>query len=175
MNENRRHQTKRVVIAVGKLNWVCAGLVLGATAIILPAQTLTTLHSFDVTDGANPEGSLIQATDGNLYGTTPDGGSNGYGTIFKISPGGALTTLHSFCSDSGCTDGGAGLAGLVQATNGTFYGTTYNFGADGSSSYGTIFKFTSGGKLTTLNSFSGGGKGWHRVFDSFPGHQLSCL
>jgi uncharacterized repeat protein (TIGR03803 family) len=106
------------------------------TAIPLPAQTPTsaqtfiTLHSFDYTDGANPFGALVQATDGDFYGTPYYGGTNGYGTIFKISPSGTLTTLYSFCSQSGCTDGEYTWAGLVQGRDGNFYGTTQSCGAN---------------------------------------------
>jgi uncharacterized repeat protein (TIGR03803 family) len=87
---------------------------------------------------------------GSLYGTTYIGGSNGYGTVFKVSPSGAFTTLYSFCSEGGCGDGKNPLAGLVQGTDGNFYGTT-EFG--GASNAGTVFKITSNGVLTTLHSF----------------------
>ena len=100
----------------------------------------------------NPIAGLLQATDGNLYGTT--GGtcsSNGCGTIFKITPSGTLTTLYTFCSQSGCPDGDDPTAGLVQAADGALYGTTNRGGANGN--YGTIFKITSSGALTTLYSF----------------------
>src|ERR1035441_1045842 len=94
---------KRTIYVLSKLNWgtrACAVLVLCATtAIALPAQTPTTLFSFDGTDGAVPQAGLVQAANGDLYGTTVAGGANGYGTVFKITPGGTLTTLHSFCSD----------------------------------------------------------------------------
>src|SRR5271163_2398480 len=124
-------------------------------ALSLSAQTFTTLHSFDNTDGAFILAGLIQATDGNFYGTAYEGGANcapdGCGTIFKITPGGTLTTLHSFCSQSNCTDGEYPEAGLIQATNGNFYGTTYAGG--GANSRGTVFKITSSGTLTTLYSF----------------------
>jgi uncharacterized repeat protein (TIGR03803 family) len=80
------------------------------------AQTFTTLFSFDYTNGENPYAGLVQATDGNLYGTTHYGGTNGQSDVFKISTGGALTTLYSFCSQSNCTDGSNPYAGLVQAT-----------------------------------------------------------
>src|SRR2546422_11221230 len=91
---------------------------------------LTTLHSFDGTDGASPIGGLVQATDGNFYGTTLQGGDTscsppyGCGTVFKITPGGTLTTLHSFH----LTDGADPWGGLVQATDGSFYGTTVSGG-----------------------------------------------
>ena len=81
---------------------------------------LTTLHFFAVSDGANPYAGLIQATDGNFYGTTGGGGANGYGTVFKMDASGNLTTLHSFTG----SDGAYPYAGLIQATDGNFYGTT---------------------------------------------------
>jgi uncharacterized repeat protein (TIGR03803 family) len=75
-------------------------------AIGSPAQTFKSLVSFDGTDGANPaNASLVQGIDGNFYGTTESGGANGFGTVFKITPGGTLTTLYSFCAQTGCTDG----------------------------------------------------------------------
>jgi uncharacterized repeat protein (TIGR02543 family) len=123
---------------------------------ITPTGTLTTLYSFcaqsGCTDGEYPVAGLVQGTDGNFYGTTPEGGANGGGTVFKITPTGTLTTLYSFCAQSGCTDGEDPVAGLVQATDGNFYGTTYEGGTDG---FGTIFKITPTGTLTTLYSFSG--------------------
>src|ERR1022692_2247571 len=152
---------KPIVNVLSKLNWgtrACAVLVLcTTTAIALPAQvvTLTTLHRFcsqsGCTDGAYSYAVLVQATNGNLYGTTAQGGTNGSGTVFKITPGGTLTTLHSFCSDyPSCTDGAEPFAGLVQAANGDLYGTTYSGGANG---YGAVFKITPSGTLTTLYSF----------------------
>jgi uncharacterized repeat protein (TIGR03803 family) len=112
---------------------------------------LTTLHRFEGTDGATPSDGLIQATDGNLYGTTEQGGTStacsfGCGTVFKITPAGVLTTLHSFDS----TDGALPWAGLVQGTDGIFYGTTSSGGANDD---GTIFKITPAGVLTTLHNF----------------------
>src|ERR1035437_89259 len=98
---------------------------------------------------------VAQATNGDFYGTTQQGGANcvpdGCGTVFKITPGGMLTTLYSFCAQIGCTDGSIPYAGLIQATNGDLYGTTADGGANGN--YGTIFKITPGGALTTLYSF----------------------
>ncbi|MFY9741802.1 MAG: choice-of-anchor tandem repeat GloVer-containing protein [Candidatus Sulfotelmatobacter sp.] len=124
-----------------------------ATAIASPAQnTFATLADFDSTNGANPEFpmSLVQGTDGNFYGTTELGGAIGsYGTVFKLSP--SLTTLYSFCAQTDCTDGDYPLGGLVQGTDGNFYGTTQQGGANGA--YGTVFQITTGGTLTTLYSF----------------------
>jgi uncharacterized repeat protein (TIGR03803 family) len=112
------------------------------------------LHSFDSTDGSVPACGLLQASDGNLYGTTYGGGSNnscpnGCGTVFKITLAGALTTLHNF----DWTDGSNPIAALIQATDKNFYGTTYGGGTAGG--WGTVFKITPAGKVTTLHSFAG--------------------
>src|ERR1019366_6210810 len=80
-----------------------------------------------------------QASDGNLYGTTSSS------TVFKITLGGTLTTLHSF------TFGAGPDAGLIQASDGSLYGTT--LGQVGTGDYGTVFRITTGGTLTTLYSF----------------------
>jgi len=139
----------------------CSLLIVGGLLLAVPAgaQTFNTLASFNGTDGSSPDHlSLVQATDGNLYGTTQTGGTNGQGTVFKITTGGTLSTLYSFCSLPSCTDGASPDAGLIQATDGNFYGTTVNGGAY---TYGTVFKITTGGTLTTLHSFcaqvNGGG------------------
>lgn len=110
-----------------------------------PAQTVTTVVTFNGGNGAGPTGGLIQATDGDFYGTTGGGGS-GYGTIYRLTPAGALTTIYTFNK----TDGALPDAGLIQAADGNFYGTTTEGGAPGS--YGTVFKVTPGGILTTLYS-----------------------
>jgi uncharacterized repeat protein (TIGR03803 family) len=122
-----------------------------ATAMTCPAQTFTTLANFNKTDGWAPYlGSLVQGTDGNLYGTTEYGGTKNSGTIFRVAPNGTLTTVYSFCSQPGCADGGGPYAGLVLGTDGDLYGTTTQSGPNGA---GTIFKLTSGGVLTTLYGF----------------------
>jgi len=128
---------------------------------ISPNGTLTTLHSFDNTDGSFPT-ALVQASDGNFYGTTKEGGINsclyggtnyGCGTLFKITPGGMLTTLYNFCTQSRCADGQE-PGGLVQGTDGNLYGTTSAGGnAACGGGCGTIFKITKTGTLTTLHSF----------------------
>ena len=144
---------KRLVNALGKLSWgttACAVFVVcAATAITLPAQ-VTTLFTFDGTHGASPYAGLVQATDGDLYGTTWGGGAKNAGTVFKITPAGILTTLYSFCSQTNCTDGAEPEAGLFQAANGDLYGTTF-YG--GSHNHGTVFRITPTGTLTTLYSF----------------------
>jgi uncharacterized repeat protein (TIGR03803 family) len=122
----------------------------GSVFKITPQGKFTRLHSFDGNDGANPLAPLVQASDGNFYGTTAAGGANNAGTIFKLSTAGVLTTLYSFCSETGCIDGLGTSAGLVQATDGNFYGTTELGGAN---NLGTIFQITPQGALLTLHSF----------------------
>ena len=129
-----------------------------ATTIASPAQTFTSLANFNQTDGGNASfGPLVQGPNGNLYGTTQFGGTSNYcgqsygcGVVFEVSPAGKLTALYSFCSQTGCTDGGNPHAGLLLASNGNFYGTT---SIGGINNRGTIFQITPAGKLITLHSF----------------------
>lgn len=100
-------------------------------------------------DGTNPNGGVTLASNGSLYGTTVSGGT-GSGTVFKATTGGTLTTLHDSCSLANCSDGSQPQAGLIQASDGNFYGTTY---AGGKNSRGTVFKITASGTLTTLYPF----------------------
>jgi uncharacterized repeat protein (TIGR03803 family) len=113
----------------------------GTVFKMTPSGALTTLHVFDGADGGYPSGSLVQGTDGNLYGTTQVGGANNAGTVFQITPAGTLTTLYSFCAQANCVDGTLPVGGLMQATNGTFYGTTQRGGLDAG---GTIFSLSVG-------------------------------
>lgn len=136
----------------------------GTVFRITSAGTLTTLYNFcaqaGCTDGSGAFAALVQGTDGNFYGTTYSGGnseacrppayaSGGCGTVFKITPGGTLTTLHTFCTQMSCADGSFPL-GLIQGTDGDFYGTTQ---VGGIQKYGAVFKITANGTLTTLYSF----------------------
>ena len=109
---------------------------------------LTWLYSFNSTNGNGTYlyAGVVQAGDGNLYGSTYSGGSSGYGTLFKVTTGGTLTLLDAFDS----THGANSTAGLIQGNDGDLYGTTY---AGGSSNLGTVFKITTSGSLTTLYSF----------------------
>jgi uncharacterized repeat protein (TIGR03803 family) len=119
---------------------------------IVPNGKLTTLYSFcsqpDCADGEFPDAGLVQATDGNLYGTTEAGGGlHDVGTIFQITPARQLTTLYTFCSQTECTDGAYPQAGLVQATDGSLYGTAGSGGdTDCNSPYGcgTAFSLSMG-------------------------------
>jgi uncharacterized repeat protein (TIGR03803 family) len=111
---------------------------------------LTSLYSFgSANSGYFPQTGLVQGSDGYLYGTTADGGSNNDGTVYKISTTGTLTTLHSFTYGN---DGGTPWAGLVQGSDGYFYGTTVGGGTNDN---GTVFKISTNGVLTSLYSFTG--------------------
>ena len=126
-----------------------------ATVVVASAQTFTSLYSFAGPDGANPYANLAQGADGNFYGTTEVGGANcttneACGTVFAITPTGALSTLYSFCQQANCADGAASRAALMQTMNGDFYGTTEANGAHGQ---GVILEITPVGTLTTLYSF----------------------
>jgi uncharacterized repeat protein (TIGR03803 family) len=121
---------------------------------ITKSGTYTVLHSFSAqsgltnSDGAHPLAALIQAGDGNLYGTCCYGGNEGDGTVFKVTPGGGFTTLYSF---TGGPDGANPQAALVQASDGNLYGVCARGGGFNT---GTIFRITLGGVFTLLHTFS---------------------
>jgi uncharacterized repeat protein (TIGR03803 family) len=131
----------------------------GSIFKLTPQGKFTTLYSFctantgNCADGAGPIG-LIQGSDGNLYGMTSVAGSFGGGTIFEITPKGALTTLYSFCSQAQCMDGN-GPQSLMQDTNGMLYGTT---AAGGAHDHGTAFSLSVG-----LKPFVQANPGWGKV------------
>ncbi len=126
---------------------------------ITPGGQFTLLYSFCAVnkcpDGAIPQGLLVQARDGSLYGTTDGGGANKSGIAFKVTPKGKFTTLHSFCTGT-CQDGAIPYAGLIQATDGNFYGTT---NLEGPGGFGTVYKMTPSGVVTSLWGFDGGSDG----------------
>jgi uncharacterized repeat protein (TIGR03803 family) len=140
---------KPILLAAGL--WAVESL----SASAQPQVTFTTLVSFKGTNGSVPQDGLMESSDGNFYGTTYGGGTGGGGTVFKMAPGGALTTLYDF--SPGSTNGCYPNAGLVQGPDGCLYGTTQE-GGDVSevntNGYGTIFKTTTNGELTTVYSFS---------------------
>jgi uncharacterized repeat protein (TIGR03803 family) len=132
-----------------------AGYGYGTAFEITPTGVLTTLHNFCAQTGC-PDGSepynLIQATDGNFYGTALFGGSYGKGALFQIGSTGKFTELYSFCATAGCPDGALPV-GLVQASNYSLYGSTQT---GGTSNGGTLFSLSPAGKFTTLHSFAHG-------------------
>ena len=129
------------------------GTTLGTAFTITPSGDLTTIYHFcslaDCADGNAAYAALIQGADGNFYGTTAYGGAKGScGTVFKLTPGGVLTTLQKFRLIDGCNP----FFPLVQAPDGNFYGGT---SSGGSHNYGTIFRLTPAGLFTLLYSFDG--------------------
>jgi uncharacterized repeat protein (TIGR03803 family) len=124
----------------------------GSAFKIDPTGNLTTLHSFSgsPSDGAIPLAGLVQGSDGNFYGTTSSGGMFFQGTLFRMTPAGAVTVLHSFNGFLG--EGAIPVAGLVQGSDGNFYGTTE---LGGTHFRGSVFKIDPTGNLTTLHSFGG--------------------
>lgn len=126
----------------------------GTVFEITPSGNLTTLYSFcalsNCADGETPWAGVVEANDGNFYGTTYAGGTYGYGTVFKITPQGTLSTLYSFCAQVGCPDGQNPSAPLLQASNGRFYGMTSQGGANNG---GTIFAISPAGEFSTIYIF----------------------
>src|SRR5262249_37604321 len=123
--------------------------VLDNVAIVAaPTPPLTTLFDFSGFDGASPDNGVTLGPDGNYYGTASYGGTYGYGTLFRITPNGNLTTAASFgFGSSGSYPRGA----LILASDNNLYGVTSSGGQNGS---GTIYKFNTNGSLTTLLSFN---------------------
>ncbi|MGO8696665.1 MAG: beta strand repeat-containing protein [Limisphaerales bacterium] len=112
------------------------------------------LYSFtNGADGASPQSGLVQGSDGDFYGTAYSGGSNGVGTVFKLSSSGLFSILYSFTGDN---DGSFPEAALIQASDGCFYGTASQGGSNG---FGTVFKISAGGEFTCIYSFTGGEDG----------------
>ena len=160
-----------------------------AATLASRAQTLTTVVSFDNSNGGAPW-AVVQGVDGKLYGTAWSGGTNGLGTVFVINTTGTLTTLHNFASADGW-----GPTELVLGANRSFYGlATFGSGATG----GSLFTVTSKGRFTLLDTFSGlgasdnslllstngnfygttilgGSNGWGSVFKMTPTGTFSTL
>ena len=128
------------------------GLTHGIVFEIPSGGSETVLHSFadNSSDGGYPTAGLVRATDGNYYGTTNNGGSANSGTVFKITPSGVETLLYTF---SGGSDGGNPQNGLIQGSDGNFYGTATAGGAHGD---GAVFEVTPTGTETVVYSFAGG-------------------
>ncbi len=116
-----------------------------------PAGGLTTIYNFTASTGSGPAASLIRGTDGLLYGTASAGGTNGFGMVFSISLTGQFTSLVNFTGTAGAAKGSI-PAGLVQHSDGNFYGLTQ---AGGTGGFGTVFKLTSAGLFSTLLEFTG--------------------
>ena len=139
--------------------WLAASTTLAATSS-LAGEPFKLMHAFaGAPAGSRPYAALVAAPDGSLYGTTGEGGTSthcldrGCGTIFRTKPNGATTILHSF---DNVTDGSAPLAGLLLASDGNFYGTTY---IGGPLVGGTLFSISPKGKFKLLHTFQRAGAG----------------
>ncbi len=131
----------------------CAASLTGTCGTVFkvnPAGVETVLYAFTGVngDGASPEAGLVMDSAGNLYGTTFAGGSSGAGVVFKLSPTGTMSILHSF---TGSPDGRNPLAGLVMDAAGNLFGTTFG---GGTQDFGSVFKIDTAGNETILHSFS---------------------
>jgi len=119
----------------------------GTVFKMTPKGKITILHKFTGPDGEDPIGQLIQASDGNFYGTTKVGGSGAQGVVYKTTPAGVFTVLHNFANNG---QGMSPVAGLVQATDGNFYGMAFTNPGVGP---GLIYKITSNGTYTIVYEF----------------------
>ncbi len=154
-----------------------AGLfILLVTAVAAQAQTLTVLYNFGNGDvGSEPDSGLIMDQAGRLYGTASEGGTQGYGTVYRLSRAGSGWTVTPLYSFQGGTDGANPVASVAFGPNGTLYGTTSEGGNGSNGGYGTVFNLRPPAAVckavlcpwteTVLYRFSGGSDGW---FGEFP-------
>ena len=127
-------------------------------AVPLYGQGFSVMYKFgrQTNDPTLPNGNVVQGRDGALYATSYSGGAQDAGTVFKITPWGAMRVLYSFCSQTNCLDGANPTGGLMLRPDGHFLGTAETGGRYG---YGTIFDITQTGDLHVLYNFSGGRDG----------------
>ncbi|HEY3637922.1 MAG TPA: choice-of-anchor tandem repeat GloVer-containing protein [Rhizomicrobium sp.] len=148
----------------------------GTVFKIAPNGTETVLYNFcsqtNCTDGAKPASNLIMDANGDLYGTTFDGGnigecqnkyySSGCGVIFELAPNGTETVLYTFCAQANCSDGANPMAGVTMDAAGNLYGTTIQGNVVGCDSYGGcggVYKLTPGGVESVVLVFDGSNGG----------------
>jgi len=121
---------------------------------LTPDGQMTTKYNFGsqmgYADGAYPYGSFVLGIDGNIYGATWFGGTANHGTLFKMTPGGQVTTVHTFCLQTGCPDGAYPYGNLVQDHQGNIYGAASAGGVHGSA---TVFRLAPTGDLQAIYSF----------------------
>lgn len=157
--------------SAGNIYGTTSGFIYGSQAVndgtvfkLTPAGQFSTLHAFAGADGAFPTSTLVEGSDGSLYGATEGGGGSqecnvgpklllGCGTLYRITPQGQFTSLHSFNALATSTDGAFPVS-LIRASDGKLYGNTSSGGASPTQS-GTIFEFDPPATLTTLHSFQG--------------------
>src|SRR6202023_443895 len=130
----------------GKLYGTANGNIAGAVFRITPSDVFTELYALQAATGSGPYG-LVLGTDGNYYGVAAGGGDNNNGVLFKISPSGIYTVLHSF---AGGSDGATPFSPPIQASDGKLYGTT-----TGDSTGSTVSKYTLESTFSTMYQFTG--------------------
>ena len=136
---------------INKLH-IMAFIAVLALAAPAPAQTYTVLYSFPGGSGGQyPIPGVIQDTVGNFYGTTANGGSDGYGVVYEVATSGSETVLHTF---SGGSDGEYPYAPVLRDRKGNLYGATNSGGNSGQG--GVVYKIDTAGKETILHAFAGG-------------------
>jgi len=124
----------------------------GTVFQMTPKGVVTVIYNFDDTHGGYPYGAVIQGSDGSFYGTTQLGGAYGGGVAYRVTPLGAITVLHNFPDPDYPNDGSTLYAGLLQATDGNFYGVTESGGITG---YGVIYQITLAGNYSVVYFFDG--------------------
>jgi uncharacterized repeat protein (TIGR03803 family) len=151
------------------LPFLCYFINGGTVFKLSPGGTETVLHNFGGgSDGIFPAAGLIADSSGNFYGTTYLGGAPGYGTVFKIAPGGTETVLYSFCSLPSCSDGAIPVAGLIADSSGNLYGTTE---VGGASNDGVVFELTGTGFVPVI-PFAAFGAKLAIQFGTTPNHDF---
>ena len=139
-------------------------VILGAAGSLAHGQDFSVLVNFGSTNGAYPQSGLIQASDGNLYGTTELGGAHGGGEVYQLTSTAFNPSFYAFCQHVNgfiCLDGEWPLAAPVQGTDGNLYGTTSLGGSSTTCQLGcgTLYQLSLQGTLTTLHNFCSGGLG----------------
>jgi uncharacterized repeat protein (TIGR03803 family) len=140
---------------------VLAVFVVAVAGAVVPAQSQTYTDLHDLNAGAGDPHTLnsirlAQGRDGNFYGESQGGGTSGLGTVFKITPSGTPTIIHSFNG----TDGANEVGGVTLGIDGNLYGDTFNGGI---ANQGVTFKITPAGKETVLHNFTNSGDGINPV------------
>jgi len=140
---------------------VAFAAITSSLAVGAQAQTVTFLAQFNGKNGNGPFGSVVQATDGNFYGTTAGGGAHDEGEVYRITPSGKVSTIYSFCSQPNCTDGALPSSAPILGNDGNLYGAVAFGGSNAAqntpSGSGAIYKMTLGGEITTLYTFCSSG------------------
>ncbi len=152
-SRQRELRGKRVVLKSFRILTAIVVLGMAGGAAVATEITPETIFKFNGPDGGLPQSELVKGNDGLLYGTTGEGGAHNTGTVFKITTAGTLTTIYSF---TGGPDGCNPRAGVIQGSDGFFYGTASGGGTNG---FGTIYQVDSNGVFTTLYTFIGGSDG----------------